>query len=165
MHPIPSSPIGYPVTVSLASPVTASQSTPSIFSNTPSMSSSTPAAPLLATQTCPRTLRRAAHRISLGSSRAASPVLSGMARAEWLRLGVRFSLLDSISDGLCEQCSQTSILSYLRCFIFDFFVPSDFIFVYLGFRCTCMSLRSLHRLYLTSYFDFFISPICSVFSV
>ncbi|KAG2133267.1 uncharacterized protein EDB93DRAFT_888667 [Suillus bovinus] len=65
-----SSPIGSPVAVSRASPVTASPSTPS-------MSPRTPATPLLATQTRPRTLRRAARRISFGSLRAASPVLSG----------------------------------------------------------------------------------------
>lgn len=63
-----SSPIASPVAISLASPVTASP-------GSPSMSPSTPAT--LAVQTRPRTLRRAARRISFGSLRATSPVLSG----------------------------------------------------------------------------------------
>ncbi|KAG2740707.1 hypothetical protein P692DRAFT_20753836 [Suillus brevipes Sb2] len=71
-----SSPIGSPVAVSLASPVTASPSTP--------------ATPLLATQTRPRTLRRAARRISFGSLRAASPVLSG--ESGMVALGSAFQL-------------------------------------------------------------------------
>ncbi|KAG1770124.1 hypothetical protein EV702DRAFT_1202536 [Suillus placidus] len=56
------------------------------------MSPSTPATPLLATQTRPHTLRRAARRIEFGSLRAASPVLSG-------------------ESGTCEQCSQMPISS------------------------------------------------------
>ncbi|KAG1844833.1 hypothetical protein DFJ58DRAFT_717588 [Suillus subalutaceus] len=78
-----SSPIGSPVAVSLASPVTASPSTPS-------MSPGMPATPLLATQTRPRTLRRAARRISFGSLRAASPVLSG--ESGMVALGSAFQL-------------------------------------------------------------------------
>ncbi|KAG1867310.1 hypothetical protein DFJ58DRAFT_131191 [Suillus subalutaceus] len=72
-----SSPIGPPVTVSLASPVTAS----------PSM----PATPLFATQTRPLTLRRAVRRISFGSLRATSPVLSG--KSGILPLGSAFQLV------------------------------------------------------------------------
>jgi hypothetical protein len=68
-----SSPIGSPVAVSLASPVNASPSTP-----------------LLATQTRPRTLRHAARRISFGSLRAASPVLSG--ESGMVALGSAFQL-------------------------------------------------------------------------
>ncbi|KAG1823941.1 uncharacterized protein BJ212DRAFT_709870 [Suillus subaureus] len=78
-----SSPIGSPVAVSLASPVTASP-------NTPSMSPGMPATPLPATQTRPRTLRRTARRISFGSLRAASPVLSG--ESGMVALGSAFQL-------------------------------------------------------------------------
>ncbi|KAG1753392.1 hypothetical protein EDB19DRAFT_1903050 [Suillus lakei] len=79
-----SSPIESPVAVSHASPVTASPSTPSM----------SPSTPLLATQTQararPRTLRRAARRISFGSLRAASPVLSG--ESGMVALGSAFQL-------------------------------------------------------------------------
>lgn len=74
-----SSPIGSPVAVSLASPATA-----------PSLSPSTPATPLLAIQARPRTLRRAARRISFGSLRAASPVFSG--ESGMVTLGSAFQL-------------------------------------------------------------------------
>ncbi|KAG2096116.1 uncharacterized protein F5147DRAFT_717274, partial [Suillus discolor] len=74
-----SSPIGSPVAVSLASSAT-----------TPSLSPSTPATPLLAIQARPRTLRRAARRISFGSLRAASPVFSG--ESGMVTLGSAFQL-------------------------------------------------------------------------
>ncbi|KAG1877385.1 hypothetical protein F4604DRAFT_1923986 [Suillus subluteus] len=115
------SPTGSPVTVSLASPVTASPSTPAM--------------PLLVTQTCPHTLRRAARRISFGSLRAASPVLSGESGA--VALGVRFILLDFTSDGLVRAVlADTYLILSSMLHFFYFFVPSGFIFVYLGFRCT-----------------------------
>ncbi|KAG1780804.1 hypothetical protein EV702DRAFT_1193628 [Suillus placidus] len=83
-----SSPIGSPVAVSV---VTVSPSTPS-------MSLSTPATPLLATQTRPHTLHRATRRIEFGSLRAASPVLSG--ESGTVALGSAFSLLDFTFDHL-----------------------------------------------------------------
>ncbi|KAG2125411.1 hypothetical protein DEU56DRAFT_574088 [Suillus clintonianus] len=98
----PSPPSRIPLSSPIESPVSVSPSTPGSPS-TPPMSPSIIATPLLSiqtrtpllsiqaqTQARPRTLRRAARRISFGSLRAASPVLSG--ESGMVALGSAFQL-------------------------------------------------------------------------